>query len=118
MIVRNLETEEVRKRWYKAHGGGRATMLFDDTELQGILFMAHAVLKPGKMLETHIDPYEEIYYILAGQGIMNIGDDEQQVSTGDAVWLPYGIPHGLTNNSETEDCLVMVTSTMPGKNYR
>jgi mannose-6-phosphate isomerase-like protein (cupin superfamily) len=113
MIVRNLETEEVRHRWYVAHGGGMATMLFDATELQGILFMAHAVLKPNRVLESHIDPYEEIYYIIAGQGLMKVGNDEQQVATGDAIWIPYGVSHSLTNNSGTEDCLVLVTAAMP-----
>ena len=105
MIVRNLGTEEVRRRWYVAHGRGMATMLFDGTELQGILFFAHAVLKPNKVLESHIDPYEEIYYIIAGQGLMQVGDDEQQVTTGDAIWIPYGVSHSLVNNG-TKDCLV------------
>ena len=112
MIIKNLETEEVRRRWYIAHGGGMATMLFDSTELQGILFFAHAVLKPNRVLEPHIDPYEEIYYIIAGEGIMQVGDDEQQVTTGDAIWIPYGVSHSLLNNG-SEDCLVLVTAAMP-----
>lgn len=112
MIVRNLNQEEVRRRWYVAHGGGAATMLFDSSELQGILFFAHGLLKPGKMLERHIDPYEEIYYVLQGQGIMTVGDEEQQVSAGDAIWLPYGVPHSLLNNGDG-DCVVVVTAAMP-----
>jgi hypothetical protein len=60
MIVRNLGQEVVTNRWYVAHGGGVTTMLFDSSELQGVLFFAYAVLKPGKRLECHIDPYEEI----------------------------------------------------------
>ena len=43
MIVRNLENEEARRCWYIAHGVGMATMLFDGTELQGILFLAHLI---------------------------------------------------------------------------
>jgi len=112
MIIRNLATEEVRRRWYVAHGGGTATMLFDSTELEGLLFLAHAILKPSKTLELHVDPYEEIYYILAGQGLMRVGDDEQQVSAGDATWLPFGVAHSLTNNG-TEDCVVLVAAAMP-----
>jgi mannose-6-phosphate isomerase-like protein (cupin superfamily) len=112
MIVRNLETEEVRHRWYVAHGGGMATMLFAATELQAILFLAHAVLKPNKVLESHVDPYEEIYYIIAGQGLMKVGDDKQQVTTGDAIWIPYGVSHSLVNNG-AEDCLVLVVAAMP-----
>jgi len=112
MIVRNLENEEVRRRWYVAHGGGTATMLFDSTELQGILFLAHAILKPGKVLQAHVDPYEEIYYILHGHGRISVGDDEKQVVAGDAIWIPYGVSHGLENNG-SEDCVVLVTASMP-----
>ena len=112
MIVRNLEEEEVRHRWYVAHGGGMATMLFDSSELQGILFFAHAVLKPNRVLESHIDPYEEIYYILEGQGLISVGEDEQQVTAGDAIWIPCGVSHSLINNG-TEECIVLVTAAMP-----
>ncbi len=112
MIIRNLDTEEVNRRWYTAHGGGAATMLFDSTELNGILFLAYAILKPGRELEPHIDPYEEIYYILAGEGLMQVGDDEQQVTTGDAIWIPYGVSHSLVNNGG-EDCVLLVAAAMP-----
>jgi quercetin dioxygenase-like cupin family protein len=112
MIVRNLDNEEVRRRWYVAHGGGMATMLFDSTELEGILFCAHATLKSGKTIEAHIDPYEEIYYILKGQGRMSVGNDKQQVAAGDAICIPAGVSHSLENNG-SEDCLILVTAGLP-----
>ena len=112
MIVRNIKQEEVLRRLYVAHGGGMATMLFDSSELQGILFFAYAVLKPGKLLEPHIDPYEEIYYLLQGQGVMTVGGEQQKVSAGDAIWLPYGVPHSLVNDGD-EDCIIVVAAAMP-----
>ncbi len=110
--MRNIKQTEVQQGLYIAHGGGLATMLFDSSELQGILFFAYALLKPGKVLESHIDPYEEIYYLLQGQGIMTVGDEQQKVVAGDAVWLPYGIPHSLVNDGN-EDCLIVVVAAMP-----
>jgi len=107
MIIRNINQEEVFHRWYIAHGGGMATMLFDSSELKGILFFAYGVLKPGKMIETHVDPYEEIYYVAHGQGVMRVGDDEQQVTDGDAIWIPRGSSHSMVNN-RAEDCIVPV----------
>ena len=112
MIVRNLESEEVQGRWYRAHNEGAATMLFDSSELQGLLFFAHAILNPGKELESHIDPYEEIYYILKGESLMRVGGDEQQVKSGDAIWIPIGVPHSMLNNSP-EDCIVLVAAAFP-----
>ena len=95
-----------------AHGGAVATMLLDSSVLQGILFFAFAVLKPGKVIELHTDPYEEIYYLLRGQGVMRVGDEEEKVNVGDAIWLPYGVPHSLTNDGD-EDCIILVTAAMP-----
>ena len=114
MIVRNTQSEIVKQRWYRAHDGGAATMLLDSEELEGILFFAHAELKPGKVIEEHIDPYEEIYYIVKGSGLMKVGDEEQQVYAGDATWLPCGIPHRLENNT-AEDCIFVVAAGFPRK---
>ncbi len=112
MIVRNIKQEEVLRRRYVAHGGATATMLFDSSELQGILFFAYGVLKPGKVIESHTDPYEEIYYLLQGQGVMTVGDEQQKVTAGDATWLPYGVPHSLANDGD-DDCIILVTAAMP-----
>lgn len=112
MIVRNINHEEVIQTRYIAHGGAVACMLLDSRVLQGILFFAHAVLKPGKVLESHIDPYEEIYYLLQGQGVMTVSDEQQKVTAGDAIWLPYGLPHSLANDGD-EDCIILVVAGMP-----
>ena len=112
MIVRNIKQEQVLEGLYIAHGGGVATMLLDERVLKGILFFAYAVLKPGKELESHIDPYEEIYYLLQGEGTMTVGDEQQKVTAGDAIWLPYGVPHSLVNDGD-EDCVIVVAAAMP-----
>ena len=112
MIVRNIKQEEVLRGLYIAHGGAVATMLLDSSVLQGILFLAYGVLKPGKVAELHTDPYEEIYYLLQGQGTITVGDEQQKVTAGDAIWLPYGLPHSLVNDGD-EDCIILVTAAMP-----
>jgi len=112
MIVSNINQEKVIQTRYIAHGGAVACMLLDSRVLQGILFFAHAILKPGKEIESHIDPYEEVYYLLQGQGVMTVGDEQQKVAAGDAIWLPYGIPHSLENDGN-EDCIILVAAGMP-----
>lgn len=87
-------------------------MLLDSRVLQGILFLAHGILKPGKVIEAHIDPYEEIYYLLEGEGIMMVGGEKQKVKAGDAIWIPYGSAHSLENDGD-QDCLVLVIAAMP-----
>ena len=112
MIIRNIKQKKVVEGRYIAHGGAIATMLLDSSVLQGILFFAYAVLEPGKVIESHIDPYEEIYYLLQGRGVMTVGNEQQKVAAGDAVWLPYGLPHSLANDGD-EDCIILVSAAMP-----
>jgi len=109
MIVRNIDHPGVVETRYIAHGGAAACMLLDRRSLEGLLFFAHAVLKPGKEIEAHIDPYEEVYYLLSGRGVMTVGDERQEVTAGDAVWLPCGVPHSLMNNGD-EDCVILVAA--------
>jgi quercetin dioxygenase-like cupin family protein len=109
MIVRNINHPEVIETRYIAHNGAAACMLLDRRVLEGLLFFAHAVLKPGKEIEEHIDPYEEVYYLLSGRGVMTVGDKRQEVTAGDAIWLPYGVPHSLLNDGD-EECVILVAA--------
>jgi quercetin dioxygenase-like cupin family protein len=109
MIVRNINHPEVIETRYIAHNGAAACMLLDRRTLEGLLFFAHAVLKPGREIEEHIDPYEEVYYLLSGRGVMTVGDKRQEVTAGDAIWLPYGVPHSLLNDGD-EDCVILVAA--------
>jgi oxalate decarboxylase/phosphoglucose isomerase-like protein (cupin superfamily) len=109
MIVRNIDHPEVVQTRYIAHNGAEACMLLDSRLMEGLLFFAHAVLKPGKEIEVHIDPYEEVYYLLSGRGVMVVGEESREVAAGDAIWLPRGVPHGLLNNGD-ENCVILVAA--------
>jgi quercetin dioxygenase-like cupin family protein len=109
MIVRNIDHPEVIQTRYLAHNGAAACMLLDSRVLEGLLFFAHAVLKSGREIEAHVDPYEEVYYLLSGRGVMTVGGERQEVAAGDAIWLPYGVPHSLLNDGD-EDCVILVAA--------
>ena len=109
MIVRNIDHPEVIQTRYLAHNGAAACMLLDSRVLEGLLFFAHAVLKPGREIEAHVDPYEEVYYLLSGRGVMTVGEERQEVAAGDVIWLPYGVPHSLLNDGD-EDCVILVAA--------
>ena len=40
---------------------------------------------------------EEIYYIVEGQGLMRVGTESLPVSLGDAIAIPPGASHQITN---------------------
>ncbi|MBW2028531.1 MAG: cupin domain-containing protein [Deltaproteobacteria bacterium] len=110
MIVRNLRDKEVLETTYIAHGGGIAQMILDRRILKEIGFLAIAKLEKAKTLEAHADPMEEIYFLLSGEGEMRVGDETRQVGPGDAIWIPAGLEHSLTNNGK-EDCILLVVAS-------
>ena len=110
MIVRNLKDKEVLETTYLAHGGAIAQMILDQRILKELGFLAIAKLGPGKEIEAHVDPMEEIYFILSGSGEMRVDNESRQVAPGDATWIPIGASHGLLNNRQ-EDCLILVVAS-------
>ncbi len=110
MIVRNVNDPDVVKTTYRAHYGGVARMVMDSSFLKGIEFFAYAWVPPGNKLEEHIDPVEEIYFILAGGGLMRVGDEEREVKEGDAIWIPAGDIHSLKNTGQVVTALIVVAA--------
>ena len=90
MIVRNINDKEALETTYRAHGGAIAQMILDRRTLEKLGFLAIARLEPGKIIESHVDPMEEIYFVASGTGTMQVDDKKQQVNPGDAIWIPEG----------------------------
>lgn len=40
---------------------------------------------------------EEIYYLLEGQGLIRVGDQQREVAAGDAIAIPPGAVHQISN---------------------
>ena len=110
MIVRNLKDKEVLETTYLAHGGAIAQMILDQRTLKEIGFFACATLDKGKVIETHIDAMEEIYFIVSGTGEMSVDEDTRHVVPGDAIWIPAGSPHALANSEASEMFILVVAS--------
>jgi mannose-6-phosphate isomerase-like protein (cupin superfamily) len=110
MIVRNLQDKEVLDTTYIAHRGAVAQMILDRRVLKEIGFLAIARLGPGRAIEPHADPMEEIYFISSGSGEMVVDGDRRQVGPGDAIWIPAGSIHALRNNGG-EECVILVVAS-------
>jgi mannose-6-phosphate isomerase-like protein (cupin superfamily) len=48
----------------------------------------------------HTHHYEECIYVLAGDGLVHIGDRREPIAAGSSVYLPPGTPHRLENVSD------------------
>ncbi|OPY66682.1 MAG: Cupin domain protein [Syntrophorhabdaceae bacterium PtaU1.Bin034] len=110
MIVRNIDDPEVQATTYLAHRGGIARMVLTSRYLKSMEFFAWAVLPPGNTLDEHVDEVEEIYFVMYGGGLMKVGEEEREIKTGDAVWIPAGEPHRLTNTTEENTFLIVVAA--------
>jgi mannose-6-phosphate isomerase-like protein (cupin superfamily) len=60
--------------------------------------LAEATLPPGQSTQKHYHPKaEEIYYLLRGTGLMDWENETRQVVPGDAIAIPPGTVHQITN---------------------
>lgn len=64
--------------------------------------LAEARVAPGQRTEAHRHPVaEEIYYILEGRGEMRLDGETRLVGPGDAIAIPPGATHQITNVGRT-----------------
>lgn len=71
--------------------------------------LAEEILPSGKAIKAHYHKtHEEIYYLLTGSGQMTVGDESQNVSAGDAVYIPINSVHSLENNGPDDIRLVVI----------
>ena len=64
--------------------------------------LGHVTLDPrGGQVPWHNQDQEEIYFIIEGTGEMCLGGERQTLTTGQAVYIPPGVFHQLTNLGDT-----------------
>jgi quercetin dioxygenase-like cupin family protein len=57
-------------------------------------------LKPNESLRKHITPVDVFFYILEGQGIVEIGEEKKEVGKDSIVHSPAKIVHCWHNESD------------------
>jgi len=64
--------------------------------------LAEARVAPGASTAPHFHRVtEEIYYILSGEGQMQLAKEQRRVGPGDAIAIPPGMIHTITNTGAT-----------------
>ena len=65
--------------------------------------LAEATVAPGTATSRHVhERSEEIYFITAGTGMVEVAGNEVPVTTGTAVLIPPGTVHGAKNTGREE----------------
>lgn len=67
----------------------KAGKLHDSEHAQVI----HIALEPGESLKKHVTPVDVIFYVLEGEGVVEIGDERQRVGSDTLIDSPAKIPH-------------------------
>jgi mannose-6-phosphate isomerase-like protein (cupin superfamily) len=64
--------------------------------------MGYVTLDPqGGQVPWHNQEQEEVYFIVDGTGEMCLGEERQTMEAGEAVSIPVGVFHQLTNIGDT-----------------
>jgi quercetin dioxygenase-like cupin family protein len=68
----------------------------------GSFCMGYVTLEPqGGQVPWHNQEQEEVYLVLEGTGEMCLGEERQTIRSGQAVFIPPGIYHQLTNTGDS-----------------
>ncbi len=88
-----------------------AKKLHDSAEAQ----IMHLTLGPGQSLRRHITPVDVCFYVSAGEGVVEIGDEKKQVAAGTLVESPAGVPHRWINNSGRDLEVLVIKTPRPSE---
>ena len=68
----------------------------------GSFSLGYVTLEPdGGQVPWHNQDQEEVYFVLEGTGEMWLGEERRVVSSGQAVFIPPGVFHQMTNLGRT-----------------
>ena len=81
-----------------------------DTESAQVV---HITLQPGEALKKHITPVDVVFYVLEGRGVVEIGNERQEVSADSLVESPAKIPHRWINESDAPLRVLVVKTPRP-----
>lgn len=98
MIVQNLSSQKP----FVTKDGSSIRSILDLTNAPvSQQSLAEAVLPAGGATERHYHRLsEEIYFILEGEGSMEIDGEQRDVGPGDGILIPAGSWHQITARSE------------------
>ena len=70
---------------------------------------ARITLRPGDTnnLHTHKDA-EQVYFVMQGEGVIQVGEERENVSAGDVVFLPAKVQHGFFNTGDKQAIVYLI----------
>lgn len=107
MIVRRLENIEIMKN---AHNVDARNLYNKEEAMVTVLTLA-----PGQSLKRHITPVDVAFYVLAGEGIVEVGDEKRTVYQDTLIESPKDILHCWYNESQHPLKFMIIKAPKPLK---
>lgn len=77
--------------------------------MKGFTNFARLTINPGKSNNIHThEGIEQVYMVLKGGGTVQVGEERNDVRTGDVIFLPADVPHGFFNTTDKQAILMLV----------
>ena len=86
-----------------------ARKIYDSPDATAVVI----TLQPGEALKRHITPVDVFFYVLEGEGVVEIGDEQEVVKKDHIVESPARIPHLWSNESDSVFRVLVVKVPRP-----
>jgi len=97
VIASNIDSLELIEIWNDVDSAMRARFQFPlhggvGTDSTAVVYFE---VEPGEYLGTHTDSAEEVLFVLDGEGIAVVGDEDEEIGPGSLAVVPALAPHGV-----------------------
>lgn len=94
------------------HEWGTISWLFAGSRAACALTFGYVEIAPGKKNPRHLHPNtDEVLYVLEGRLQHSLGDELFEITVGDAIYIPAGMPHDARNDGAVTACMLVAYAT-------
>jgi len=111
--IRNIAEEPWQQ--FPGHYGSALSkaLVHPDTTGSKQLDYRISTYQPMAYVERHVHKVQEqVYHVLDGEGLMEIGDDKRVVRKHDVIFLPPGTWHSIQNTGLGDLTFIVVTTPL------
>lgn len=107
MITRKLGETKIMEN---AHGVDARNLYSTEDAMVTVI-----TLSPGQRLKRHITPVDVAFYVLEGNGVVEVGDEKTEVSEDTLIESPKDIVHCWYNESGSDLRFMVIKAPKPKK---
>ena len=110
-LIRNIA--EVPWREFPDHSGGALSkpLVMPESAASRHIDYRISMYQPMAYVARHKHKVQEqVYHVLEGEGLMEIGNEKHVVRKHDVIFLPPGVEHAISNTGLVDLVFLVVTS--------